>query len=471
MRSKRSRLCWETMAKTSDQLSSTADLDPDGELWGSVKTLLDDIRMTLTRLADLLDGIESSAGSVLARGVLRRPVKQTRLKMKMKELVTFRDRVASCNAAMNSTLQMINLCMLIRNKASQDVVQAGLSDLKKQMGDVDAVMQVTRSAVETASSQAVTMIGVAASTTEGSTAQEQSMVEGVDMAMEGARVSQNLERFVRAVDKFHSNASTIISDGIRSTVWDGSMRGEPLSEEKYSKIENWIPPTIDEMPAAETSLETAQSDSDGEGERDFAHRLEQLALAKQRKGDAAGAEDFFRKAITRGESVRRPPQEVESMKLQLAYAYICQGKWEEAEVIVLPIAVEGKSKDLRAIHSLHALAIAHFELSDLDTAEEFAVRALAGKERLLGKAHRSTSDTRALLAAICDSRGERSLAEAHKSFIPGHHQAQAQSSPVSYILRCLAPTALPLRPAPAPSRRPRRVLQRPQRKPGEETFN
>ena len=335
--------------------------------------------------------------------------------------------------------------MLIRSKASQDSLQEGLSDLKAQVGRAEVTVCAQRLEAEGAPAEGVVRI------------------QDVDKAKEDIQVSKNLELFVRAIENFHSSASTVISEGIGSTLWDGSAMGDPLSEEKHSRIENWIPPTIDEMPAAEADLEAAQFDSDGEVERDLALRLEELALDKQRKGDAAGAEDLFRKAIERGESIRRPSQDIESMKLELAYTYICQAKWEEARVIVLPIAVENKSRDLRALHSLHALAIAYVKLADLETAYGFALRALAGKERLLGKAHPSCWDTQFLLASICDSRGDKALAEAHRSFIPSHHRVQSHGDPLSYMLRSTPPRLLPKHQDSAAKRgrTPKRFLKRP----------
>ena len=102
----------ESVAKAANQIASslgTAGVEPDGDLWGLVKTLLDDIKSTLSRLAGLLGEVQKVGGSALTRGVLRRPVKLMRLKLKLKELTAFRERIRSYNAAMNSALQMINV--------------------------------------------------------------------------------------------------------------------------------------------------------------------------------------------------------------------------------------------------------------------------------------------------------------------------------------------------------------------------
>jgi hypothetical protein len=56
---------------------------------------------------------------------------------------------------------------------------------------------------------------------------------------------ETLERFLEAATTFQTNASTIASEGARtvlaevSTLHDGSVFGEPLSQDRVGNIERW----------------------------------------------------------------------------------------------------------------------------------------------------------------------------------------------------------------------------------------
>ena len=65
------------------------------------------------------------------------------------------------------------------------------------------------------------------------------------------KVSRNLRRFIRASESFYSGASTVI-DGARSTVYDGSIMGNPLSAAEKEYIRQWIP-GIEEVDEAESA--------------------------------------------------------------------------------------------------------------------------------------------------------------------------------------------------------------------------
>jgi len=53
-----------------------------------------------------------------------------------------------------------------------------------------------------------------------------------------------LKKLVNEADSVHSSASTVVGD--RSTVWGGSVFGDPLTQEQYRGIRDWIPPPIQE---------------------------------------------------------------------------------------------------------------------------------------------------------------------------------------------------------------------------------
>jgi hypothetical protein len=64
---------------------------------------------------------------------------------------------------------------------------------------------------------------------------------------EDQRISSHLRKLAHEAESFHSSASTVI-EGDRSTVWGGSIYGDPLSHEKHRDISEWIPPPIEEEP-------------------------------------------------------------------------------------------------------------------------------------------------------------------------------------------------------------------------------
>lgn len=84
------------------------EIDPDGCLWITVKATLGDINSTLDKLNLLLAGVQKTS-SVFSRGFLRKPSKQTKLTMRLKDITQYKDRIKAYNTAMTSALQMINV--------------------------------------------------------------------------------------------------------------------------------------------------------------------------------------------------------------------------------------------------------------------------------------------------------------------------------------------------------------------------
>ncbi len=62
-----------------------------------------------------------------------------------------------------------------------------------------------------------------------------------ELSADSDRMTRNLRNLIREAESLHSSASTIVGD-TRSTVWGGSVLGDPLSVEQYGSIQNWIPP-------------------------------------------------------------------------------------------------------------------------------------------------------------------------------------------------------------------------------------
>ena len=81
--------------------------DQDNELWSNFKVTLDDCQATLDKLNDKLEDVQNA--TPFGFGILRRPVKQIRLSLKMKEIEVYRQRIQHYNGAMQLPLQMINM--------------------------------------------------------------------------------------------------------------------------------------------------------------------------------------------------------------------------------------------------------------------------------------------------------------------------------------------------------------------------
>lgn len=191
---------------------------------------------------------------------------------------------------------------------------------------------------------------------------------------------------------------------------------------------SWIPPPITEemtnaggassRPIMGPSVDDEHnSSSDDDIDKDLIKRLEELAIRSRENGDYAKAESFYRKLIDRRGASSSSLQEIVPLRIKLAETCLYQQKWAEADNIISPIALERKVADTSVYMQLHALALAYLK-SELRDAERCCMRALWGKRKLYGKKNYWYWDTLALLAAICDARGDPVEAEVHRSFIP-----------------------------------------------------
>jgi hypothetical protein len=88
-------------------LIALAQADPDGNLWISVKTSIDECKRTLEKLDRELNNVQKD--SLFGKGFMRRPTKQLKLNMKMKDIHLYRQQVQSYSGGMQSALQMINV--------------------------------------------------------------------------------------------------------------------------------------------------------------------------------------------------------------------------------------------------------------------------------------------------------------------------------------------------------------------------
>ncbi|RKL40380.1 hypothetical protein BFJ70_g5610 [Fusarium oxysporum] len=383
-----------------------AEIDPGNALWGSISATLDDIKNTFNKLNQLMAELEKT--SLFGRGFLRKPTKQIKFSLRSKDITIYKDRIKSYNTAMTSAFQMINVCLLIHSNSSQDSVFKVLSGLKSQLRHVEFVLHTRSSASPGPSSG----------------------------REEDDRATQNLRQFVQVAENFHSSASTILREGPRSTVWGGSIMGDPLTEAQTSMIERWIPP-----PVNEESRSPADADSDSETE--FARRIEELAIKNEADGDHEKAEQFYRGAIEHGESSSRPVSDITAMRIRLAYACMRQKKWTEADEVITPIAFERKTNDILVYHGMHALALAYLDDSKLEEAEKYCKRALWGKRKVLGKDHLSCWETLTLLVSICTARNKTMEAEVHRSFIPNYETIAIDPEALTYLDRSVGSLGRP----------------------------
>ncbi|KAF5710796.1 hypothetical protein FGLOB1_5326 [Fusarium globosum] len=383
-----------------------AEIDPGNALWGSISATLDDIQNTFDKLKQLMAELEKT--NRFSRGFLRKPTKQIKFSLRSKDITIYKDRIKSYNTAMTSAFQMLNICLLLHSNSSQDSVFKVLSGLKSQLRNVEVALHTSSSASPGPSSG----------------------------REEDDRAAQNLRQFVQVAENFHSSASTILREGPRSTVWGGSIMGDPLTEAQTSLIERWIPPPVNEEPHSPL-------DADSDSETEFARRFEELAIQNEANGDHAKAEQFYRGAIEHGESSSRPVSDMTAMKIRLAYACMRQEKWTEADEIISPIAFERKTNDVLVYHGMHALALAYVDDSKLEEAERYCKRALWGKRKVLGKDNLSCWETLTLLVFICKARNRTAEAEVHRSFIPNYETIAIDPEALTYLDRSVGSLSRP----------------------------
>lgn len=319
--------------------------------------------------------------------------------------------------------------MLLNSNISQESITQVLTGLKSQIGRVESALQARNDAEPPSS----------------------------DIGEDSERISRNLRLFVRAAESFHSSASTIIADEAGSTVWGGSVMGDPLSDEQHRNIQDWIPPPIIEkedrtqqesqpsgqiaqssdVPLNGTGEDSEQdSEADSDMERDMLKRFQDLAINNFSKGDYPKAERFLVKVIDR--SARGDPSEdITKMKLMQAYTYGYQGNWNDSERVLLGLAALKGAANPMAFYGLHALALRKLDMGAYDNAIRYCKRALMGRRRIEGKDGAQFYEPMALLAHIYEAKGDSAEAEGCRSFLPAGYSAPVQLPPLEYLTKPL----------------------------------
>lgn len=281
-----------------------------------------------------------------------------------------------------------------------------------------------------------------------------------DIRDDNKRIYHNLRELVRKADSFHSNASTILGGGARSTLWGGSVIGNPLTDEQYSNIRDWITtPSTDEdahiekeaLGVAAPSMEISRSgmvddlgddsDADSDIERHLTKKFEELAMSSLEQRDYPKAETLLKKVVDRSKDNDKPPEKVATTNLTLAFVYGLQGKWEDAEKILVPISMGKDTIDRIAFVGLQALAMFHLEKGDHDPAIRYCKRAVWGHRKFSGKKSPSYYESMALLAHIYDSNGNKIEAEVCRSFLPDGSHFKLQSQPSDLLRNALSTSA------------------------------
>lgn len=205
---------------------------------------------------------------------------------------------------------MLGSCLLLSSSSSQDSIQRVLSSLKEQIGRI-----------------------------EGNLNERQALSLSPAESAERERMSRNLSRLARMANNFHTSASTII-EGDRSTMWGGSVLGDPLTQEQHGRINDWIPPAVleeDEYPAPEETDRITRepspgsdSDSGSDVERDLMNHFEELGISEYKKSNWEKAEMYLRKVVMR--ETKRQSQAISETKAMFICCCMLTNKWIKPKV-------------------------------------------------------------------------------------------------------------------------------------------
>jgi hypothetical protein len=284
-----------------------------------------------------------------------------------------------------------------------------------------------------------------------------------DIKEDNDQVSKTLTKLARAAHSFHSSASTVITGGKRSTIWEGSIMGEPLGQEQLRTIQNWIPrpratdflgkdegedisstPGSDHLLAGQPlwspgSLVTkvgeseSESDTDSDTEADMITRFHDFAIANYNNGNYPKAEIYFSKVIAK--SAKRSNSGVDLTKVQIMQAYVCgaQDKWPEVEKILHGLAVSGSADESLSSAVNHTLALIHLQERSYADAIRFCKRARSSRRKILGKSDPFFYESMLLLARIHEFEGDSAEADVCRTFVPKEWRDYVDLEPLAYL--------------------------------------
>ncbi|RKU39769.1 hypothetical protein DL546_000833, partial [Coniochaeta pulveracea] len=400
------------------------------DIWISIESNLLDCRETLEELAALVEEVKKNPSS--SRNIFRKPNVMLRLSLRKKEMVEFQDKISKSNASMQTAVGVVSLSLALRQNVSQEML---MGELQRLRGLVENTQRVARNS-------------------------------GTNYPA-AARMSRNIEGLVAAARRFHSNASSTASTrygGNRrrgQSSWLGSDAGE-LSDYERDRIRNWTTGLgqIDEVTDTASTVDTRTTehtgttgtggdrhtvvttpdpeedddDDDLELDLEIFQNAEELGRMSFAKSDYDNAEKFLNKALSGATGTSSDAGHFENLKLQLSICYCFQAKWQAAEAVLLTLGKKKRKADLPVFHLLHAVALAHLADENYESAYHACKRSLQGKKKAHGgKSNQDYIDSLALLAAICEVRGEPIEAAAIRHMIPANRLQEGFPEPEEFI--------------------------------------
>jgi hypothetical protein len=140
---------------------------------------------------------------------------------------------------------------------------------------------------------------------------------------------------------------------------------------------------------------------------------------KIEKGDYAGAEACFRKALAKLEShtfehkIALVPSDVHLMLASVCF------KFDEAESLLIPLSgTKDTSAALRTCAAQHLLGELYLQKGNQTQAEASALLAVKGRRKHLGKNHPMCAEFVRLLVQIYSAKGDEAEVEAWQIFLP-----------------------------------------------------
>jgi hypothetical protein len=288
-------------------------------------------------------------------------------------------------------------------------------------------------------------------------------------------VFENLTSCVQTARRFLSSASVVSSArsassgsvfGAEAVTGVGihlmSDPGESLAGEDRSRIESWVRPLersssqaqeITEFRSRFSDIQTptmANDGVEGDDEYDMEYDLTRTFLlngqAKIEKGDYAGAEACFRKALAKLQShtfehkIALVPSDVH---LMLASACFKQSKLDEAESLLIPLSgTKDASAALRTCAAQHLLGELYLQKGNHTQAEASVMLAVKGRRKHLGKNHPMCAESVRLLVQVYSAKGDEAEVEAWQIFLPASLQPPSEPCISTPINR--SPSSLPV---------------------------
>jgi ankyrin repeat protein len=112
----------------------------EGQHWSDVHRSLGDCKLSLERLAKILEKVKAAAEG---NGVLRRARKQFTLNMRAGEIVTLRSQIVSYTQTIQISLQMISLSSQIADRSSTAMIAPRLDDLTEEIRRVLITLRIS----------------------------------------------------------------------------------------------------------------------------------------------------------------------------------------------------------------------------------------------------------------------------------------------------------------------------------------